>query len=152
MGRTGSTWGGARTAAFGSVAALLVTAILVVPPAMQVGATQASVVPTYNVGTILVGGDGATGVAVDPVTNTIYAAQPFGGTISVIDGANGTVTATVTVGDGKDEPNSVAVNPITNTIYATDNSHTISVIDGATNRVTVSSASHIGPVGSRFRQ
>jgi YVTN family beta-propeller protein len=55
-------------------------------------------------------------------------------TVSVIDGATNTVTATVTVGNGAD---AVGVDPTTDTVYvANQDDNTVSVINGATNTVT----------------
>ena len=56
-------------------------------------------------------------------------------TVSVIDGATNTVTATIAGRRGA--PAAVAVNPMTNTVYVANARHgTVSVIDGATNTVT----------------
>ena len=82
---------------------------------------------------ITVGGN-PFGLAVDPLTNTIYVANSYDNTVSVINGTTNTATSTITVGSG---PTGVAVNPLTNTIYvANQYSHTVSVINGATNTVT----------------
>lgn len=93
-------------------------------------------------------GANPTGAAVNPVTNTIYIVNSGNGqgtNISVIDGNTDTVVSTVTVGN---YPLSAAVNSTTNTVYVTNycgnqfgcNQNpapgTVSVIDGATNRVT----------------
>jgi len=83
-------------------------------------------------------------VAGNTTTNTIYVANACGndqkcgikspGTVTVIDGASNTVTATVTVGLF---PLFLVVNPATNKIYVTNfNSNSVSVIDGTTNTVT----------------
>ena len=84
------------------------------------------------------------GVAIDDVTNTVYATDTFdsngpGDTVSVIAGTacNATVTsgcadlpATVTVGS---DPGGVAVNQATDTIYvANEKDNSVSVIDGKT--------------------
>src|SRR5258708_5300904 len=79
-------------------------------------------------------GSNPFGVGVNPVTNTIYVANFFSDSISVINGATNTVTATINVGSN---PNGVGVNPVTNTIYAViQGDTTVSVINGATNTVT----------------
>jgi DNA-binding beta-propeller fold protein YncE len=95
------------------------------------------------------GGNSALSLAVNQVTNTIYAANlvfanPFvGNTVSVINGATcdaantigcGQTPATVKVGDN---PFAIAVDPATDTIYTAnfaDGEHpgTVSVIKGAT--------------------
>lgn len=98
-----------------------------------------------------------TGIAVNPLTDTIYVANagsPYpstaGHTVSVIDGTtcNATTTSgchqilpTVTVGY---QPTSVAVDPASDTIYVADagiaqNSNLVSVIDGATCNATTTS-------------
>ena len=97
------------------------------------------------------------GVTVNSVTNNIYVANSCGtdlscntysGTVSVIDGVNNTVTATVNAGAGPAPP---VVNLVTNKIYVanscgTDSScptnppysgpGTVTVIDGVTNNPT----------------
>jgi YVTN family beta-propeller protein len=72
-------------------------------------------------------------VAVNPDTNRIYVANLMSGSVSVIDGASNTVSASVAVGI---YPLSVAVDPYTNRIYvANANSGSVSIIDGDTNTV-----------------
>jgi len=89
-------------------------------------------------------GTAPDGVAVDPATGTVYVtnlgvdADPGvstdDGTVSVIDAATGTVTATVAVGS---YPAAVAVDPATGTVYvANENDASVSVIDTATKTVT----------------
>lgn len=63
------------------------------------------------------------GIAVNPVTNTVFVA--LGGSVAVIDGATNAVT-TVAVGGA-----SFAVNSATNKIYVTSGGN-VTVIDGAT--------------------
>jgi YVTN family beta-propeller protein len=85
------------------------------------------------------------GVAVNPATNTIYAANAGGTTVSVINGA--TCNSMVTTGCAgtpprvhlKTSPWAVAVNPATDTIYALSpgTPGTVSVINGATCNGTV---------------
>ena len=87
--------------------------------------------------TVTVGG-GASLLAVDPATDTIYVGSFDDGTISVIDGStcNGgnssgcaQVPPTVTVGSF---PDGVAVDQATHTVYvANGNDTTVSVIDGS---------------------
>ena len=69
-------------------------------------------------------------MAVNPDTNRIYVANPHSNNVSVIDGANNTVVATVAVGGAAD----VAVNPNTNRIYVVC-VNKVAVIDGASNTV-----------------
>jgi YVTN family beta-propeller protein len=77
------------------------------------------------------------GVAVNPDTDTAYVSgvvSHLTWTVSVVDLATSTVTATVAVGA---VPGAMAVDPVTNTVYVANRSgHSISVIDGATNTVT----------------
>lgn len=62
-------------------------------------------------------GSGTIEVAVNPKTNTIYAANLFSDTVSVISGRTSTVVATVPVGVG---PSGVAANPKTGNVYVTN--------------------------------
>jgi YVTN family beta-propeller protein len=74
-------------------------------------------------------------VAVNSTTNTIYSSNSGEATVSVIDGATNTPTATISVGGF---PQGIAVNPATNQIYVAlfnGLSSTVSVIDGASNTV-----------------
>jgi len=79
-------------------------------------------------------------VAVNASTNTIYVANSQSNNLTVIDGAIGSVTATIPVGTS---PSGVAVDSLTKFIYVANagNSETgdpgnITVIDGATNATT----------------
>jgi YVTN family beta-propeller protein len=80
-------------------------------------------------------------VAVDQGTHTVYVADKFDATVSVIDGSARTITATVHVGGS---PMGVAVDPNTHTVFVTD-SHgwTVSVIDGRKHTVTGTMAEKI---------
>jgi len=74
-------------------------------------------------------------VAINTVTNRIYAANYGDGSnsVSVIDGGTNTVVATIPVGNS---PFALDVNPRTNMIYVANNiDTTVSVIDGKTNAV-----------------
>jgi YVTN family beta-propeller protein len=88
-------------------------------------------------------------IAVNPTTNTIYAASYDSSTVSVINGATNSIVESIDVGDAaSDIANDVAVNPTTNTIYVASHDSstvsvmggTLSVMDGATNRVVGSIA------------
>ena len=69
------------------------------------------------------------GISVNPTTNRIYVTNNGSGNVSVIDGANNTVVATVTAGVG---PGGIGVNPTANRAYAANNgSNTVSVIQDA---------------------
>jgi len=102
-------------------------------------------------------GDSPFGIALDPITDTVYVTDlgvsDQGDTVSVIDGATcnalvrsgcGDTPATVTVGSG---PFGIAVNPTTDTVYVantgqlfvTADGHTVSVINGATCNAEVTS-------------
>jgi YVTN family beta-propeller protein len=95
--------------------------------------TEPAASGTGGMSAISVGSD-PDGVAVDAMTDMIYVANSGSDTVSVIDGATGTVTATIPVGS---EPAGVGVDPVTDMIYvANHNAPTVSVIDGATNTVT----------------
>ena len=78
-------------------------------------ATSPSIDGTTNtvVATVPVG-PYPSGVAVNPTTNLIYAANQGSGDVSVIDGTTNTVVATVSLGILCYD---VAVNPVTNRIY-----------------------------------
>ena len=81
----------------------------------------------------------AEGIAANPNTNTVYEANQFDNTVSVIDTSvcNATTTSgcnqswpTIPVGNA---PRAFGINKITNTIYVTNqDDNTVSVIDGAT--------------------
>jgi YVTN family beta-propeller protein len=74
------------------------------------------------------------GVAVNPVTGTVYVANTIGDTISVIDGKTNTVTTTIPV---TGTPDLLTVNAGTDTVYSPEfNGDTITLIDGQTNLVT----------------
>ena len=53
----------------------------------------------------------------DPATGTAYVANFSDGTVSVIDEATSTVTATIAVGGN---PEGVGVDPATGTVYVTN--------------------------------
>lgn len=72
-------------------------------------------------------------VAVNPVTNKIYALNNSRSILTVVDGATG-VTSTLATEYGL---SAVAVNPVTNRVYVLNsNSNYVLVIDGATNTST----------------
>jgi YVTN family beta-propeller protein len=78
---------------------------------------------------------------VDATTDTAYVANACSDNVSVIDGSNDTVTATISVGSC---PAGIAVDAATDTAYVTnDCSDNVSVIDGSNDTVTVTV-----PVGS----
>jgi len=79
--------------------------------------------------TVTVGGD-PYGIAVNPVTNKIYAVNVLGPTLTVVDGAT---NATSSLNDANGNGTyAVAVNPLSNMVYATNHgSGNISVFTGA---------------------
>jgi YVTN family beta-propeller protein len=89
---------------------------------------------------------GTLAVAVNPVTDKVYAANGGSNNLSLIDGAT---NATVTVTDSNaGRPYTVALNPVTNKIYVPNiDSNNITVIDGATNATTtVTDPNAISPI------
>ena len=83
--------------------------------------------------TTIAAGDSPGPIAVNPVTNRIYAVSYADGTVTVIDGASNASVATLSVGS----PGAIAVNPVTNMIYVADTAgNGLTVIDGATNVAT----------------
>jgi YVTN family beta-propeller protein len=67
-------------------------------------------------------------MAVSPLSGDVYVTNIKNGTVSVISGRTGTVTATIPVGNG---PVGVAVNPLTGAVYiASIGDSTVSVISG----------------------
>lgn|SRR5271165_913383 len=78
----------------------------------------------------LAAGSQPCAVAVNPVTNTVYVANYYGGDLTVIDGATNR-GATVAAGTN---PCAIGANWVTNKIYVANfNSQDVTVIDGATN-------------------
>jgi len=95
-------------------------------------------------------GPGPRDVAVNAATNRIYvsitgtAAAPAG-TVAALDGASGTLLATVPVGS---RPGALTVNASTGRVYVVNQgSNSLSVIDGATNTVVASVSVGAAPVG-----
>ncbi len=78
----------------------------------------------------------------DAHTNRVYVANGLDGTVSVIDGAENSVVATVPLPKGT-AAEGIAVNPVTGLVYAIgllSSGSTLSVIDESTNQVTTSIA------------
>lgn len=82
----------------------------------------------------------ANAIAVNPKSNTIYVTSAQSNNLTVIDGATGSITATIAAGSS---PEAVAVDPQTNFIYVANagNSQSgdpgdITVIDGTTHETT----------------
>jgi YVTN family beta-propeller protein len=96
--------------------AVLFSMILPVPESQTIIVNQ-RIVPV---------GDGPTGVAFNPDTNTVYVTNSLSNTTSVIDGTENTVQSDLSVGTN---PVGVAVNPDTGKVYVTNSlSNTTSVI------------------------
>lgn len=73
-------------------------------------------------------------LAINQTTNRIYVANNGGGSVSVIDGTNDVVVATLNVGA---LPYVLGVNPVTNKIFVSNTfSDKITSIDGATNAIS----------------
>jgi YVTN family beta-propeller protein len=106
-------------------------------------------------------GPGHDSIAVNPATNTIYAAYEttvsltiggstlsvFQGQVAVIDGATNQIATTITLpldpAGARMLPQAMAVNPVTNTIYVAsyptaDADDAVAVINGSTNQVATS--------------
>ena len=132
--RTPAAWRRAAAVATASVLPLAATAAFAMP-------ASAAGTGGYRVtATIAVGGVAPEpwAVGVDPTTGTAYVANINGGTVSVIDEATRTVTATIA--DDAD-PEAVAVDPTTHTVYvANAAAATVSVISEATRTVTATIA------------
>ena len=75
---------------------------------------------------------------------SVYVANETGNTVSVIDAATNTVTATIPVGA---EPNGVAVSSTGNVYVTNASGNTVSVVSAATNTVTASIAVGVEPSG-----
>lgn len=76
--------------------------------------------------------DAIENLAINPVTNHVYAAQDvFPGQVTVIDGKSDTIMKTVQAGGNLTF--AVAVDALTNTFYSADELGTVSVYDGKTN-------------------
>jgi YVTN family beta-propeller protein len=113
-GRIPARW---RAAAAVTVAAAL---------SLAAGTVPASAAGGYTVTATIGVGSSPDAVAADPAAGTIYVANFFDNTVSVIDAATGTVTATIGVGSS---PEGVAVTPFTHTAYvANSGDGTVSVI------------------------
>lgn len=113
-----------------------------------------SAAPTYGVTATMLAKH-PEGVAVDPGTHTVYVTNRGDNTVSVIDAATRTVTATVPTVPLND-PWGVAVDPGTRTVYVINDGAadprsiehgTVSVIDASTRTVTATVPAVRGAVG-----
>jgi YVTN family beta-propeller protein len=74
-----------------------------------------------------IGVPNSNGVAVNAALNRVYVTDPIGNAVAVIDGADGTVVETVSVGDG---PYELGVNSATNRVFVANfGDATVSVIE-----------------------
>ena len=74
----------------------------------------------------------------DPSTDTVYVTNQYGNTVSVVDGATSTVTATIGVGL---QPTGMGIDPATGSVYiANHGDDSVSVIDEASSTVTATTA------------
>jgi YVTN family beta-propeller protein len=94
-------------------------------------------------------GDGPQGVAVDVVTNRIYAVNVRDQTVSVIDGNSHSVIDTIPGLDFR--PRLLGINPVTNMIYVGNEGNgsgtTLAVINGATDKIVQNITVGTGPSG-----
>jgi YVTN family beta-propeller protein len=104
------------------------------------GAVPVSAAGGYTVTATIAVGTDPNGVAVDPVTGTVYVSDESG--VSVIDAATSTVTATI---PGVSWADAAAADPAAGTVYVANTDYhyetgygegTVSVIDAATGAVT----------------
>jgi YVTN family beta-propeller protein len=85
------------------------------------------------------------GIAVNPTANKIYVTNEYSNTVSVIEGHNDTVEATILVDS---LPYDLDVDPFTNKVYVTNlGSDTVSIIDGDTNQIVGVIRNITTPVG-----
>ena len=94
-------------------------------------------------------GDGPQGVAVDAVTNRVYAVNVRDQTVSVIDGNTNTVIDTIPGLDFR--PRLLGINPVTNTVYVGNEGNgsgtTLAVINGLTDKIVQNITVGTGPSG-----
>lgn len=89
----------------------------------------------------------ASAVAVNQVSNKIYAASDNYDTVFVLDGSTGDVVATIDAGP---TPHAVAVDPVTDKIYVANyDSNTVTVIDGTPAQKAAPTMSAHSPQHSR---
>jgi YVTN family beta-propeller protein len=99
----------------------------------RVGSSELVMVDEISGLTTIPTGAFPSAVAVNPVTNVVYVANYGDDTVTVIDGARRTVTATIKVGR---RPQALAVDTKKNRVYvANTHSNDIAVIDAARNIV-----------------
>src|ERR1700683_3353641 len=103
----------------GLCALLIAAAALVTSPARS-----------QSVTTTVLDGDEPHGIAVNPITNKIYFADAYAGTLTVVDGATNAVSS---LSYGANSNWAVVVNPVTNMVYTVDRGlNKVDVFTGAT--------------------
>lgn len=90
-----------------------------------------------------------TAIAVDEDANTVYVANSYSNTISVISGKNNTkIGKDIPVGE---RPIAITFDELTDTVYvANSGSNTVSVIDGISNKVVAGITFEIFPFNSGY--
>lgn len=120
------------------------------------GAGTASAAGSAYSASFIAAGTESYAIATDPATYTIYAASLNADELSVINGATGTTTTTISLGAAASEPAGaeplgIAVDSATDTVYVAEfagNNSNVVVIGGATNTVTTTIKLPAGePVG-----
>ncbi len=88
-------------------------------------------------------------IAVDSLTNQIYVTNGGSHNVTVIDGSDNSVTASISLGGGNPMPWGITVNESTKKIYVANQGGSVSVIDGATHTViqTLAIPNNASPVG-----
>ena len=113
-----------------SFAALAVAAATATAATAAVGVGKPPIHPEVQVGGF------PTGIALNPVTDTIYVGNGTTGTLSVIDGKRCNAAESrgcgqrVAVATAGVDPIGIAVDRSTNTIYAANASGTVAIVDG----------------------
>lgn len=110
------------------LAALGLGAALVIIPG---GALPAYAISGPTVTINLGAGTEPRGLALDPVTHSVYVADEGTSAVSVISEATNAVSATIALPAGSTSPEGVAWDQNTDTIWVANNSGTVSVICGA---------------------
>ena len=78
-------------------------------------------------------GEHPQAIAANPLTHMVYVANTHDNTVTVINGANNTVAATVPVGAG---PYSLAIDSAANTVYVVGLAGDLTAIDSRTLKAT----------------
>jgi YVTN family beta-propeller protein len=116
------------------------------------GTQQETIVPKLNISTstIKIGEIGCypDALAINPITNYIYAASTSSDSVSVINGNTNKITATISLGNNPEDLTDIAVNPVTNLIYTTNiSNNSVSVISGSSYKVIATIKVGNNPLG-----